>query len=59
MVTFASKYRSSWALIDIFNRGDLSTWGKTAGSCSLIVLPFLGVLCQLIVFSAGIGGRRA
>jgi hypothetical protein len=47
------------ALIDIFSRSDLSGWGKAAWVVFIIVLPFLGVLCYLIAYSAGIAERRA
>ena len=47
------------ALIDIFARPDLSGWAKAAWVVFIIVLPFLGVLCYLIAYSAGIAERRA
>jgi Phospholipase_D-nuclease N-terminal len=47
------------ALIDIFSRHDISGWGKAAWVVFIIVLPFLGVLCYLIAYSAGIAERRA
>ena len=47
------------ALIDIFSRPDLSGWAKAAWVVFIIVLPFLGVLCYLIAYSAGIAERRA
>ena len=46
------------ALIDIFSRPDLSGWTKAAWVVFIIVLPFLGVLCYLIAYSAGIAERR-
>ena len=46
------------ALIDIFSRPDLSGWAKAAWVVFIIVLPFLGVLCYLIAYSAGIAERR-
>jgi Phospholipase_D-nuclease N-terminal len=46
-------------LIDIFSRPDLSGWGKAGWVVFIIVLPFIGVLCYLIAFSAGIAERRA
>ena len=47
------------ALIDIFARPDLSGWAKAAWVVLIIVLPFVGVLCYLIAYSAGIAERRA
>ena len=47
------------ALIDIFSRPDLSGWAKAAWVVFIIVLPFIGVLCYLIAYSAGIAERRA
>ena len=47
------------ALIDIFARPDLSGWAKAGWVVFIIVLPFLGVLCYLIAYSAGIAERRA
>ena len=47
------------AMIDIFSRPDLSGWVKAAWVVFIIVLPFIGVLCYLIVYSAGIAERRA
>jgi Phospholipase_D-nuclease N-terminal len=46
-------------LIDIFGRPDLSGWAKAAWVVFIIVLPFVGVLIYLIVYSAGITERRA
>jgi len=46
-------------LIDIFSRPDLSGWAKAGWVVFIIVLPFIGVLCYLIAFSAGIAERRA
>ena len=46
-------------LIDIFSRPDLSGWAKAGWVTFVIVLPFIGVLCYLIAFSAGIAERRA
>ncbi len=46
-------------LIDIFRRPDISGWGKAAWVVLIIVVPFIGVLCYLIVHSAGIAERRA
>ena len=46
-------------LIDIFSRPDLSGWAKAGWVVLIIVLPFLGVLIYLIVYSAGITERRA
>ncbi len=46
-------------LIDIFSRIDLSGWGKAAWVVFIIVVPFIGVLCYLIAYSAGIAERRA
>ena len=46
-------------LIDIFSRPDLSGWAKAGWVVFIIVLPFIGVLCYLIAFSAGIADRRA
>jgi len=46
------------ALIDIFSRPDLSGWAKAGWVVFIIVLPFLGVLCYLIAYSAGIAERR-
>jgi hypothetical protein len=46
-------------LIDIFSRVDLSGWGKAGWVVLIIVLPFIGVLIYLIVYSAGIAERRA
>jgi hypothetical protein len=46
-------------MIDIFSRPDLSGWAKAAWVVFVIVLPFLGVLCYLIAYSAGIAERRA
>jgi len=46
-------------LIDIFSRPDLSGWAKAGWVVFIIVLPFLGVLCYLIAYSAGIAERRA
>ena len=45
-------------LIDIFSRPDLSGWAKAGWVVLIIVLPFVGVLCYLIAFSAGIAERR-
>ena len=47
------------ALIDIFGRADLSGWAKAGWVVLIIVLPFIGVLCYLIAYSAGISERRA
>ncbi|MGZ6565598.1 MAG: hypothetical protein ACXVH1_39790 [Solirubrobacteraceae bacterium] len=47
------------ALIDVFSRPDLSGWAKAAWVVFIIVLPFVGVLCYLIAYSAGIAERRA
>jgi hypothetical protein len=47
------------AMIDIFSRPDLSGWAKAAWVVFIIVLPFIGVLCYLIAYSAGIAERRA
>ena len=47
------------ALIDIFSRPDLSGWAKAGWVVLIIVLPFIGVLCYLIAYSAGIAERRA
>ena len=47
------------ALIDIFGRADLSGWAKAGWVVFIIVLPFIGVLCYLIAYSAGIAERRA
>ena len=47
------------ALIDVFSRPDLSGWAKAAWVVFIIVLPFIGVLCYLIAYSAGIAERRA
>jgi Phospholipase_D-nuclease N-terminal len=47
------------AMIDIFSRSDLSGWGKAGWIVFIIVLPFIGVLCYLIAYSAGIAERRA
>jgi len=47
------------ALIDIFGRPDMSGWAKAGWVVFIIVLPFIGVLCYLIVYSAGIAERRA
>ncbi len=46
-------------LIDVFSRHDLSGWAKAAWVVFIIVLPFVGVLCYLIAYSAGIAERRA
>jgi Phospholipase_D-nuclease N-terminal len=46
-------------MIDIFGRSDLSGWGKAGWIVVIIVLPFIGVLTYLIVYSAGIAERRA
>jgi Phospholipase_D-nuclease N-terminal len=46
-------------LIDIFSRPDISGWGKAGWIVLIIVLPFVGVLCYLIAYSAGISERRA
>ena len=46
-------------MIDIFSRPDLSGWGKAGWVVLIIVLPFVGVLCYLIAYSAGISERRA
>lgn len=46
-------------LIDVFSRHDLSGWAKAAWAVFIIVLPFVGVLCYLIAYSAGIAERRA
>ena len=46
------------ALIDIFSRG-VSGWAKAAWVVLIIVLPFVGVLIYLIVYSAEIAERRA
>jgi hypothetical protein len=46
-------------MIDIFGRSDLSGWGKAGWVVLIIVLPFIGVLCYLIAYSAGIAERRA
>jgi hypothetical protein len=46
-------------LIDVFSRIDLSGWAKAGWVVFIIVLPFLGVLCYLIAYSAGIAERRA
>ena len=45
-------------LIDIFSRPDISGWGKAGWVVLIIVLPFLGVLIYLIVYSAGMAERR-
>ena len=47
------------ALIDIFSHRDVSGWAKTAWVVLIIVLPFVGVLIYLIVYSAEIAERRA
>ena len=47
------------AMIDIFSRPDISGWSKAAWVVFIIVLPFIGVLCYLIAYSAGIAERRA
>jgi len=47
------------AMIDIFSRSDISGWSKAAWVVLIIVLPFIGVLCYLVVYSAGIAERRA
>jgi hypothetical protein len=47
------------AMIDIFSRSDISGWSKAAWVVFIIVLPFIGVLCYLVVYSAGIAERRA
>jgi hypothetical protein len=47
------------ALIDIFSRPDLSGWAKAGWVVLIIVLPFIGVLSYLIVYSAGMAERRA
>ena len=46
-------------LIDVFSRIDLSGWAKAGWVVLIIVLPFVGVLIYLIVYSAGIAERRA
>jgi hypothetical protein len=46
-------------MIDIFSRPDLSGWAKAGWVVLIIVLPFIGVLCYLIAYSAGISERRA
>jgi hypothetical protein len=46
-------------LIDVFSRPDLSGWAKAGWVVLIIVLPFVGVLCYLIAYSAGISERRA
>ena len=46
-------------LIDIFGRPDIGGWGKAGWVVLIIVLPFIGVLIYLIVYSAGIAERRA
>ena len=45
-------------LIDIFSRPDISGWGKAGWVVLIIVLPFVGVLIYLIVYSAGMAERR-
>ena len=44
-------------LIDLFRRHDTSGWGKAAWVIFVIVLPFLGVLCYLIVNHTGMAER--
>ena len=45
-------------LIDIFSRRDMSGCAKAAWVVLIIVLPFVGVLIYLIVYSADIAERR-
>ena len=42
-----------------FSHRDVSGWAKTAWVVLIIVLPFVGVLIYLIVYSAEIAERRA
>ena len=46
-------------LIDVFRRRDISGWGKAGWTLFMIVLPFVGVLCYLIVHGSDMGEREA
>ena len=46
-------------LIDVFSRSDMSGWAKAAWVVLIIVLPFVGALIYLIVYSAEIAERRS
>ena len=62
MIIFFSWVIWIWTVIavlaDVFSRHDVSGWAKAAWVVFVIVLPFLGVLCYLIAYSAGIAERR-
>ena len=46
-------------LIDVFSRRDMSGWAKAAWVVLIIVLPFVGALIYLIVYSDEIAERRS
>ena len=46
-------------LIDVFSRSDMSGWAKAAWVVLIIVLPFVGALIYLIVYSDEIAERRS
>jgi predicted PurR-regulated permease PerM len=45
-------------LIDVFRRHDISGWAKAAWVIFVVILPWIGVLCYLIVNHSGMTERR-
>jgi|SRR4051812_1784236 len=46
-------------IADVFSRHDISGWSKAGWCVVLILLPFVGVLCYLIVHGSDMTERRA
>ncbi len=45
-------------LIDLFRRDDVSGWGKALWVVFVVLIPWIGVLCYLIVNHEGMAERR-
>jgi hypothetical protein len=47
-----------WVYMDLFRRDDVGIWGKTAWVVFTLFLPYIGVLCYLIVEGKGMADRQ-